>query len=419
MFRKLQCKDAAAAVLWLALMVLVIVPAQAQTYHILHSFTGGAGGGYAQAGVTIDRAGNLYGTTASGGPYQYNGTVYELKLRNGNWTLSTLYNFGSGGNNDGAVPYAGVVFGPDGNLYGTTSGGGSTGNGTVFKLSPPARACQNVSCSWTETILHQFMGGGDGATPYYGNLTFDAAGNLYGQTSAGGASNLGPCHRGGCGTVFELSPSNGSWTETIIHAFGGNDGDFPLSGVTLDQAGNVYGTTSLGGQNMCHNSACGTVYELTHTGSGWAETFLYNFSLADGDTPDGGLTFDASGNLYGTTSNDEATVFKLTPSGGSWSYSLAYNIGGTDDQYGPRDTLVMDAAGNLYGTTVEQYAVGTVFKLTPAGDGSWTYTLLHAFLGDDGEFPVGSVAIDANGNLYGTTSAGGLYGNGVVWEITP
>ena len=170
---------------------------------------------------------------------------------------------------------------------------------------------------------------------------------------------------------------------------------------------------------MCDNTPCGTVYELSNSaGSGWAESFLFSFSPATGETPDGGLTFDSSGNLYGTTSND-ATVFKLTPSGGSWTYSLAYNLGGTDDQYGPRDTLVMDAAGNLYGTTVEQYADGTVFKLSPSGDGAWTYTLLHAFEGSDGEFPIGGVAIDANGNLYGTTSAGGLYGNGVVWEITP
>ncbi len=412
--------SAFARALVVALAMVAMPSAHAQTYHILHSFTGAGDGGYPQAGVTIDRAGNLYGTTASGGPYQYNGTVYELKPHNGNWTLDTLYNFGSGGRDDGAVPYAGVVFGPDGSLYGTTSGGGSSGDGTVFKLSPPARECQNVSCSWTETILHSFMGGGDGATPYYGSLTFDPAGNIYGATSAGGANNLGPCHHGGCGTVFELSPSNGGWNETIIHAFGGADGDFPLSGVVLDQAGNVYGTTSLGGQNLCDNTPCGTVYELSYSaGSGWAESFLFSFSLAEGDTPDGGLTFDSSGNLYGTTSNDEATVFKLTPSGGSWTYSLAYNLGGTDDQYGPRDTLVMDAAGNLYGTTVEQYAVGTVFKLTPSGDGTWTYTVLHAFEGSDGEFPIGGVAIDPNGNLYGTTSAGGLYGNGVVWEITP
>ncbi len=268
-----------ASILLFALAMVTMPSAHAQTYHILHSFTGAGDGGYPQAGVTIDRAGNLYGTTASGGPYQYNGTVYELKPRDGNWTLDTLYDFGSGGRDDGAAPYAGVVFGPDGTLYGTTSGGGNSGDGTVFKLSPPARACQNVSCSWTETILHSFMGGGDGATPYYGSLTFDPAGNIYGATSAGGANNLGPCHRGGCGTVFELTPSNGGWNETIIHAFGGTDGDFPLSGVILDQAGNVYGTTSLGGQNLCDNTPCGTVYELSNSaGSGWAESFLLSAS---------------------------------------------------------------------------------------------------------------------------------------------
>jgi uncharacterized repeat protein (TIGR03803 family) len=403
----------------LALMVGAAQSAQAQTYQVIHSFTGGADGGNPYAGLTLDRAGNLYGTTFTGGA-DGGGTVYKLTHKGSGWAFDPLYSFGSAGGNDGGAPAARVIFGPDGSLYGTTTSGGTKGVGTVINLRPSPKVCKTSLCPWTETVLYSFKGGTDGANPGYGDLVFDQAGNIFGTTMSGGSTNpLGPCGRAGCGTVFELSPSNGSWNEAVIYAFQGNTGASPFSGVILDQTGNLYGTTYGGGEGSCNNGTCGTVYELTYSGSGWAESFLYSFTGgSNGDNPDGGLIFDPSGNLYGTTSNI-ATAFELTPSGGTWIYSLLYTFGGFDDQCGPRASLVMDAAGNLYGTTTCTVPNGTVFELTPSNDGTWTYTLLHGFTGPDGEYPECNVVIDANGNLYGTTSAGGLYGYGVVWEITP
>jgi uncharacterized repeat protein (TIGR03803 family) len=393
---------------------------QAQTYQIIHSFTGGQDGAYPYAGLTLDKGGNLYGTAGYGGGGS--GTVYQLRHKGSGWTFNLLYSFGGPG--DGGVPWSGVIIGPDGNLYGTTSAGGSNGDGTVFMLRPAPHACARALCPWTETVLYSFKGISDGAEPGYGNLVFDQAGKIYGTTLFGGiTSPFGPCGNGsgGCGTVFELSPSNGGWNESINHIFSGNDGHQPLSGVVLDNAGNVYGTTVGGGA-----SDWGTVYELTYTaGSGWAESVLYSFTGgADGDQPFAGLIFDPSGNLYGATADtysDNATVFELATSGGTWTYSQVYGFSGSGDWCGPRGTLAIDGAGNVYGTTacLGAYTQGSVFKLTPSGGGTGTYTDLHDFTGPDGEYPYGSVAIDANGNLYGTTWEGGLYGYGVVWEITP
>ena len=406
--------------LWALAVALTTLAAQcanAQTYEVLHSFSGGGDGGYPLAGVTIDRAGNLYGTTFAGGSHD-GGSVYELKPHNGSWTLSMLYSFSG---NDGAGPAAGVVFGPDGNLYGTTQYGGNASRycdsscGTVFKLRPPAHLCASLSCSWTETVLHAFTGM-DGGNPAYVNLVFDQAGNIYGTTYNGGAIGI----LRGMGTVFELTSSGGNWSLAGIHVFQGDDGAHPLSGVLLDQAGHVFGTTSEGGTGMCGSGTCGTVFQLTRSGSVWAQNFLYSFSGgSDGDTPVGGLIFDSSGNIFGSTANID-TVFQLTPSGGSWSYSLLHTFGdGGGNECGPRGNLVMDSAGNLYGVTYCSAPNGAAFKLTPSGDGNWTYTLLHAFEGSGGIFPGGSVALDANGNLYGTASGGGQSGNGVIWKITP
>ncbi|MGA2904887.1 MAG: choice-of-anchor tandem repeat GloVer-containing protein [Candidatus Korobacteraceae bacterium] len=374
---------------------------QAQTFTVLHNFTGGADGGYPYAGVTMDRAGNLYGTT-------YYGTVYKMTHTGVSWTLATLGDVGE--------TWAGVTIGPNGSLYGTTYDGGAYGNGSVFNLRPPLHACSNVLCSWTETVLYSFQGGTDGANPASG-VIFDQAGNIYGTTAYGG---LECYYLGNCGTVYEVTPSGSGWTESVIYAFSGSDGESPLSSVIFDNAGNLYGTTWGGGTYPCGGSGCGTVFELTPTGSGgWAESFLYSFTNgADGLNPYAGLIFDPSGNLYGATAGGSETAFKLTPSGVTWTFSLVYSFTG-GDWCGPRATLVMDGAGNLYGTTACDVPNGTVFKLTPSDDGTWTYTLLHGFTDPDGALPFGGVVIDANGNLYGTTSAGGQYGYGVVWEITP
>lgn len=402
------------SLLMFALTAVLIQPAQAQTFTVLHNFTGGQDGASPAAGLTMDRAGNLYGTTGGNGVYD-NGTVFKLKHTGSGWLFTPLYSFAGG--DDGNNPEARVVFGPNGTLYGTTvqgggNGCGGDGCGTVFNLRPPARACTTALCPWTETVIHRFAGS-DGAGPY-GDLVFDTAGNLYGTTAGGGAYGLG--------AVFELTPTAGGWTESVLYSFtGGNDGYYPYSGVVFDQSGNLYGTAYSGGLYDY-----GTVFQLMPSGSAWTENTLYAFQdESDGAHPVGGLIFDKSGNLYGTAvfggSGGVGTVFALAPSNGNWAFTVLYALSGPLNGHGSDASLTMDAASNLYGTTAAdgEYQYGSVFKLTPSG-GSWTYTDLHNFTGQsDGGFPIGGVVLDASGDLYGTTEAGGAYNHGVVWEITP
>ena len=407
----------------LAAFVFFLFPvtaAQAQTFTILHSFTGGADES-SPTGLTMDSAGNLYGVTA---PYE-TGTVFQLRHSASGWRFNTLYRFAGG--SDGAQPSSQVTIGPDGSLYGTTALGGGYQNcdngrmscGTVYKLNPPPRACATVLCPWTETILYRFTGHADGAFPA-GPLVFDRAGNIYGTAGAGG--NCAPSS-GGCGVVFKLTPSNGSWTESVLYNFTGvPDGMEPTSGVIFDNSGNLYGTTFLGGieGGFWGVYGNGTVFELSPSGSSWTEKILCQFQgECAGANPMGGLIFDLAGNLFGTTFQTP-TAFMLTPSGANWSYSLLNSFsccGG-----GPTDSLTQDSAGSLYGTTNQggAYYYGTVFELTPSG-GGWAYTDLHDFTGnpDDGGSPGGNVIRDANGNLYGTTTRGGANDLGVVFEITP
>lgn len=392
-----------------ALLIGTLLSAQAQTFTVIHNFTGAGDGANPYAGLAMDGGGNLYGTTFRGG--NGNGVVYKMTHTNGSWTLAPLYKFA--GSNDGSNPYAGVVVGPNGSLYGTTTGGGPNGEGTVFNLTPPSHLCSHISCSWTETLLYSFQGGTDGAVPY-GSVKFDQAGNIYGTTAHGGMR----CGEG-CGTVYQLTPLGGGWTESIIYAFSVAEGQMPLSGVILDNTGNLYGTTLAGGDYYR-----GTVYEFTYSaGSGWAESFLYSFGHEGVSSPYAGLIFDLSGNLYGTTAvgPDGGEAFELTPADGTWTYSLLYDFGSPETACGPRAALVMDRAGNFYGTTYcdGDYSQGSVFRLTHVNDG-WTYTPVYSFTGrSDGGYPVSNVVIDANGDLYGTTSEGGQYNAGVVWEITP
>jgi uncharacterized repeat protein (TIGR03803 family) len=387
--------------LFCAAILGATILAQAQTYTILHTFTGQGDGSTPIAGLTIDRAGNLYGTT-SGLIDEENGTVFKLTRAGSGWILSTLYTFQ--GDPDGATPQAQVVFGPDGSLYGTTTYGG-LGDGTVFNLRPPATACHAVQCPWTETVLYRFTGGSDGAHPQYGDLAFDADGNIYGTTS--NSDNR-------CGVVFKLSRSGGGWTESVLYSFGGASGCNPYSGVIFDSAGNLYGTT------------LSTVYELSPSGSGWTETTLHTFEgQDDGTEAYGGLIFDQQGNLYGTTFNDgqdnAGTVYELQPSGGNWTETVLRYV-----EPGPTDTPTLDGAGNLYATLGgDGPSFGEVFRLTRGSNG-WTYRDLFDFSGGqftDGFTPFGGAVLDTSGNLYGTTSQGGDEncgeGCGVVWEITP
>jgi len=212
------------SVLVILVFSLVAVPVAAQTFTVLHSFTGYGDGSLPTAGLTADGTGNFYGTATSGGTNNH-GTVFKLSSAGSGWVVTPIYSFQAG--TDGAYPQARVVFGPDGTLYGTTTFGGAL-YGTVFNLRPPAAACKTALCPWTETVLYRFTGGSDGAYPELGDLTFDSSGNIYG-TTGGGA---------GTSTVFKLSRSGQSWTFSVLYTFTcGNDGCEPYSGVIFDQAG--------------------------------------------------------------------------------------------------------------------------------------------------------------------------------------
>ena len=388
---------------------------------VLHSFNGQDGNNPFAVSLIFDMSGNLYGTTAVGGRYE-GGTVFQVAPGgSGKWAEKVLHNFHYFGGKGGAVLVAGVIFGSDGNLYGTASNNGAHGHGTVFQLTPAANG------KWTENVLCDFRNSDDGNGPF-ADVTFDSAGHLYGTTIGGGPY--------GYGTVFQLTPAaNGKWTEKVLHNFGkGNDGATPNSGLILDTAGNLYGTTSSGGANPgCpeFNESCGTVFQLTQGTNGeWTEKVLHNFGIGnDGATPDASLILDTAGNLYGTTysgGKGTGTVFQLTPgANGKWIEKVLYSfcsVSGCTDGANPYSGLIFDASGSLYGATTVGGATGdgVVFKLTPAAHGKWTEKVLHTFgEGKDGAFPGGGLVFDEAGNLYGTTEAGGLTGNGTVFEIMP
>lgn len=312
-------------------------------------------------------------------------------------TFTVLYSFGGGP--DGRYPYGGLVRDAAGNLYGTTSQGGvvgfgNSGYGTVFQLASPGK----------KTTLYSFTGGADGSSPCAG-LIFDGSGNLYGTTS---------------GTVFELMPSSGVWTENVLHVFTGepDDGAYSCAVLIMDAAGNLYGTTLYGGADNQ-----GTVFSLTASAGGWTEDLLYSFQTSEG-YPQAVLVMDTAGDLYGTTSfggsinggqSQRGTVFELTASAGGWTENLPHSFRGGTDGIRPEAGLIQDGAGNFYGTTSEGggsgnngNGYGTVFKVDAAGK----ETVLYSFQGGtDGSHPWAGLVIDSAGNLYGTTSEGGGSGN--------
>ena len=435
----------------LATAILVLAwatvrPAAAHTEKAVYRFTDGADGGYPEGGLIADKDGNLYGTTFSGGGscevFGGCGTVFRLsRAKEGGWTLTVLHTF-LGFPSDGESPSGRLVFDAQANLYGTTSAGGSIVNGfdsgTVYELTP------TKSGEWTETIIHNFGVGNDGAFPY-SNLVFDPAGNLYGTTNSGGGGTNSTFCTNGCGTVFELSPQgNGQWTETILHAFhqgggGSPDGQNPFAGVAIDSGGNLYGTTYYGGPDDD-----GTVFRLSRQDGEWKETGQFAFrglmnSNKNGNNPYAGVIVDGSGNIFGTTagggnSRGNGVVFELSPgSSGKYQETVIHELG--DPRYVdgelPYTTVVMDAAGNLYGGTFigggedlptcsDWDGCGVVFKLAPNGDGTWNETILYAFTGgaDGGELFDDSLLLDSSGAILGTTFAGGD-GSGVVFAVKP
>ncbi len=401
------------ALAFLMIEVTVIPAAQAQTYSVLHNFTGGSDGSRPQATLAIDRAGNLYGTAPQGGTSDY-GTVFKLTRYGSNFIFNPLYNFH--GQYDGGAPIGPVTIAADGTLYGTTIEGGYFGGafcsnggcGTVFRLTPPPTTPPSPFTPWHETALYAFQAASDGMAPYSPQLIFDQAGNLYGTTYQGGSD---------FGVVFAMTPYGDIWAESVLYnGFApGFPGQNPISGVVRDNAGNFYGTASIGGAG-----GDGVVYELSLTQYGWVETVLHSFDNgADGGLPYGGLVMDSVGNLYGATQagSHGAVVYELSPSNGGWNFQVLYHFA---SGVGPNAALTLDAAGNLYGTTedVGAHGAGMVFKLTNA-NGVWTLADLHDFSTGSGSYPYGGVTLDASGNLYGTTSDGGANGWGVVWKITP
>jgi hypothetical protein len=451
-------------------------------YQVLYNFCTlpGCADGMNPADTLIqDGSGNVYGTTAGGGnavstcpyfggtPGSTCGTVFMLSppaQAGGAWTETVLYKFCSSANcTDGDWPIAGLVRDSAGNLYGTTYGGGlpncpviagGHGCGTVFELSPPAQAGGN----WTESVLYNFCSlpnCTDGEAPY-GGLLLDAAGNLYGTTTTGGAINDN--YKGG--TLFKLArpaQAGGAWTETVVFNFCTSgycgNGLMPESTPIMDSAGNLYGTTAEGA-TYCQSPSCtggGEVFKLapsSQSGGAWTETTLHGFctnpSCPDGESPNPGVVMDAAGNLYGSTGaggtstnancqtfagyTNCGTVFKIDTTG---KETLLYNFcsatGCTDGDY-PVGVLIQDPSGNLYGATRyggsnSGYGDGVVFKLSPPSQpgSSWTETVLYSFCADpnctDGGSPFAGLMADSFGNLYGTTYLDGANGAGIVYAL--
>jgi uncharacterized repeat protein (TIGR03803 family) len=409
-------------IILLVLALSLAVRVRAQTYTVLHSFSGGQDGASPVAGLTMDRAGNLYGTTPTGGymggvcaPWGGCGTVFRLSPKNDSWVFTPLYEFQ--GDSDGQGPQAAVTIGPDGAVYGTTEFGGadqcSIGYdcGTVFKLTPPPSACHAALCPWTETVIYDFPAQAPhGIGTPIGGLIFDEAGNIYGTAFVGG---LGVCAQA-CGVVYELVPDGSERRLIPLYEFaGGLDGGSPTSTLLRDQQGNLYGTASYAGRWQM-----GTAFELVRSGQSWIFKLLYTFTGEDdGGMPTSGLVMDAAGNLYGDTPsggvNNGGVVFQLAPAGTGWNYSVLDSLVG-----GINGPVTLDNAGNLYALAGGgNQNEGLLFELVP-GNGGWTEVDLHSFgTPRDGATPYGGVALANSGNLFGTTAYGGASQLGVVWQL--
>jgi len=334
---------------------------------VLYNFTGGSDGKNPYGGLAIDSKGDLFGTTVAGGSGgacagDGCGVVYLLSKAGKNWVQTVLYNFTGG--KDGFGPGGTVVLDNNGNLYGTTPDGGNLkkcnggGCGVVYQISPIRGG------GWKETVLHTFTGGVDGAVGSLGPLFLDKAGNLFGIAELGGDAT---CQ---CGTAYQLSLVNGSWKFKTLDAFKGTPkAGFPYGGVIADSKGNLYGTTYFGGAK-----GTGSVFKLTKSAGKFTESVLYSFTGgADGGSPTTTLMFDAKGNLFGTTSaggdsNGDGVVFKLTPSsGGKWKESVVHRFANSPDGSNPYYGLALDKAGHLVGTTAigGGSGQGVVFQITP------------------------------------------------------
>lgn len=421
------------------------------TYINLLTFNG-SDGANPFAGLTFDSQGDLFGTTFNGGANNL-GTVFELvNGSNGSYTYTNLFSFS---NSTGTNPYSGVTLDAQGDLFGTTELGGSDNEGTIYEL------VKGTDGSYTYVNL--ISSGGTFATPYsgvtldsqgdlFGTLTanggetvyelvkgssggytynktnlvtesfpsgfsaagvvFDAQGNLFGITAGGGANNQG--------SAFELTKgTGGSYAYTNLFSFGNSDPDYSITGVKQDAQGNLYGASTLGGAD-----GFGTVFELVKGPSGaYTYTTLLSFNGINGMNPNAGVTLDAQGDLFGTTTfggnHYDGEVYELVyGSGGTYTYSNLFSFNGTNGK-NPRSGVILDAKGDLFGTTSNggAYGNGTVFELAKEASGTYSYTDLFSFDGSDGSEPAAEVTLDSQGDLFGTTYEGGEYGDGTLFEL--
>jgi uncharacterized repeat protein (TIGR03803 family) len=394
-----------------AAFVLSLATATAATTEVIFSCEEDEGE-YADTDLETDNAGNIYGTTVLGGEFG-GGTVFQLSPTSNGWVHTVLYSFTGGA--DGGEPYKGVTIDREGNLYGTAVTGGSGscegGCGVAYKLTKSGG-------TWTQTIIHAFSGGNDGSGPG-ARLTVDQSGNVYGMAPTGGAYGLG--------TIYKINQTpNGAWIFKVIHPFtGGADGGSGSAGRMVLRNGRLYGAATTGG-----TYGSGIVCEITPRGAGrWDFRTLYSFrGQPDGSFPYGALLFNSSGHIYGTTyyggANNIGAVYELSPRPiGEWDENVLYGFQGGADGNSPISNLVFggDANLNLYGTTSEGgLGSGTIFKLSPVGGGQWTETVVHLFQGPpDGAFAYNGLVVDRLRNFYGATVHGGDDDDGCVYKFTP
>jgi uncharacterized repeat protein (TIGR03803 family) len=371
-------------------------------------------------GLAFDAVGNLYGTASNGGgPFGADGSVFMLTPSPTEpWSERALYVFNPDGT-EGLYPHWTPLLDNQGNVYGVTSEGGEHEGGTIFELSPSQQHY------WNETNLYEFESA-NGWRP--NQMLKDAAGNFFLTTEQGGIYGFDYDF----GEAVEISPvEGGGYTEQVLHYFttADNDGMSPRSNLVQDAAGNFYGTTKGGG---LYDK--GTVFQLAQSKlGGWHEAVIYSFNGHDGWWPEGALAIDDAGNIYGTTlyggshvGNDNpgiGNIFELSPSSdGTWTETVIHTFQpDSNDGSEPMGGVTVDSAGNLFGTTFQGGAsfLGTVFEFSPAGSGQWAGKILHNFSGADGAAPYCQLIFDNSGNLYGTTSLGGINNAGVVFEITP
>jgi uncharacterized repeat protein (TIGR03803 family) len=396
--RQMRKQNFFSAAIFLLALAVTIPSARAQTFRVLHEFNGQSDGALPQGALVRDAAGNLFGTTFTGGGGQ--GTVFTIDSRGRESIVLTFNAFVSG-----ASPASALIRDQAGNLYGTADGGPG-GAGVVFKLTPQGE----------QTLLHAFQGGlGRTARVPSGGPFMDKSGNIFGTTLFGGS---GSCQFG-CGSIYRLSPAG---KLNVLYKFtGGADGIQPFGPLVQDAAGNLYGVARSGGDLTCAEfpgAGCGTVFKLSKAR---VLTVLHTFHGGmDGASPQPGLLLDAAGNLLGAAgaggNSGNGLIFKITSSG---QYTVLHRFTANEGKT-PNGSLVADPAGNLYGTaqTGGVEGQGTVFRLTPAGQ----LKVLHAFTGDlDGAFPLAGLIRDAAGHLYGTAVKNFLINqfNGNVFEITP